>query len=369
MVHKPFGAIVRLPRPVSAHLEKARSAIVSAIEAYNRPGSAFRTPQYIVLAVIAWTALFHAIFYKRKIAPWYVRRGVGKGKRYEKVDGEPRHWELQECLRQYYGEKNPPERDNLRFLVGLRNKIEHRHLPPLDLAVYGECQSALVNFERMIVREFGIQYAVGSSLAFSLQFSDAIPDAKISAIKALQSKAARESLEYIKQFRQELSDETLNSPDFCFRVFLVPKIANRQNTCDLAMEFIKYDPEKPDEMKEMERLATFIKEKHIRISGAGLLKPQQVVDILRQKLPQQANAINLHLHMCCWRRFRVRPNGGDPRPHRTDDRYCIYDEPHRDYLYTQAWVKLLEKECTNETGIVEILNTGKKQEEAAAAQA
>lgn len=93
-----------------------------------------------------------------------------------------------------------------------------------------------------------------------------------------------------------------------------------------------------DQTKEMERLATLIKERHIRTAGAGLLKPRQVVDVLRQRLPQRANTINLHLDMCCWRHFRVRPTGGDPHPHRTDDRYCIYDEPDRDYLYRNCLI-------------------------------
>jgi Domain of unknown function (DUF3644) len=55
--------------------------------------------------------------------------------RYVKIDGDPKHWELSECLKQHYGDKNPPERRNLEFLIGLRNKIEHRHLPELDPAL------------------------------------------------------------------------------------------------------------------------------------------------------------------------------------------------------------------------------------------
>lgn len=360
---------MRMQKSVSDHLDKARSAIVSAVDTYNRPGSSFRTPQYIVLAVIAWTALFHAIFYKRPTKPWYVKGGRGTGTRYEKVDGEPRHWELQECIRKYYGDQNPPERANLLFLIGLRNKIEHRHLPPLDLAVYGECQACLINFERTIVREFGAKYAVGGNLAFSLQFSDVLPDGKAAAIRGLQTKAAQAALGYVKQFRQGLTDEVLNSADFCFRVFLIPKVANRQNSSDLAMEFVKYDANNPEEMKEMERWATLIKEKHIRVAGAGLLKPGQVVEELKRRLPHRLDDINDHLHVCCWRFFEVRPGGADPHPHRTDDRYCIYDEPHKDYLYTDAWVRLLEKKCKDDAKLKEILDSGKNRKQPPAGQA
>jgi hypothetical protein len=42
--------------------------------------------------------------------------------------------------RQYFGDKQPAERKNLEFLIGLRNKVEHRLLPELDAALYGECE-------------------------------------------------------------------------------------------------------------------------------------------------------------------------------------------------------------------------------------
>src|ERR671911_693014 len=88
------------------------------------------------------------------------RVSTPKGDRYVHVDGEPKHWDLSECLRQHYGATNPAERKNLEFLIGLRNKIEHRHLPDLDAGLYGECQAGLLNLEQTIIAEFGAQYAM-----------------------------------------------------------------------------------------------------------------------------------------------------------------------------------------------------------------
>ena len=65
---------------------------------------------------IAWTSLFHAIFYRSGRKPWYVRSGTGRGTRYERVDGEPKHWELNACVRQFYRDQNPPQRNNLEFM-------------------------------------------------------------------------------------------------------------------------------------------------------------------------------------------------------------------------------------------------------------
>jgi len=46
-------------------------AALAAVEAYNRPGKKFRTAQFLVMMVIAWTALLHAIFYWANIKPWH----------------------------------------------------------------------------------------------------------------------------------------------------------------------------------------------------------------------------------------------------------------------------------------------------------
>ena len=111
------------PQTVTDNLDKCRSAALAAVECYNRPGPRFRAAQYLVMIIIAWAALFHAIFYKRGKKPWYKTRtsGTGNAIRYQKVDGEPRHWDLAQCLKEYFGNKSTPERKNLEFLLKIRN--------------------------------------------------------------------------------------------------------------------------------------------------------------------------------------------------------------------------------------------------------
>ena len=53
-----------LPHLVGDSIEKCRLSAIAAVEAYNRPGAQFRTTQSIIRIIIAWTALFHAIFYR-----------------------------------------------------------------------------------------------------------------------------------------------------------------------------------------------------------------------------------------------------------------------------------------------------------------
>jgi len=43
----------------------------------------------------------------------------------------------------------------------------------------------------------------------------------------------------------------------------------------------------------------------------------------------------------CFKKHKVRPLTGDAHPEITVEKYCVYDEPHKDYLYTQEWVEFL----------------------------
>jgi hypothetical protein len=325
-------------------LEKARAAALAAVEAYNKPGSHFRTAHYIVLIAIAWTALFHAVFFKNGRRPWYRKRTAGKGVRYVYVDGEPKHWELSECLKEYWGDKNPAERANLQFLVGLRHRIEHRHLPELDATLYGECQSSLTNFDEMLSREFGGRHSLNESLAFSLQFSKSVPVQKAAALRRHVASVGKGVLEFIDGFRNGLSDEVVNDPRYSFRVYLVPKITARPTSADIAVEFVTYDPNVPQDAEGLRRVTALIKERQVPVANLGLLKATQVVEQVKTRLGAR---FNLAHHTRAWRHYDVRPRKGADKPEKTKSRYCVYDSVHNDYVYTHEWVELLSKDMAD----------------------
>ena len=335
-----------LSQNVRDHLDKCRSAAIAAVDVYNRPGPRFRTAHYVILIIIAWSALLHAEFYRRKIKPWYKKAGKTKrGDRYKRMnDGEPRYWDLTECLKQHFGDDNPPERKNLEFLIGLRNKIEHRHLPALDTPLYGECQAALLNLEELLSREYGDKYSLTEQLAVSLQFSSVITSEKKQAAKELASKAAKSVKAYVEKFRGNLPDTTLNSSKYSFSVFLVPKVGNRGALADAVIEFLRVDAAKPEEVTRLERLNVLIKEKHIPIANLDLYRPKDVVQRVNEKLqalPAHPAPISVNAHSLAWKHFRVRPVAGFERPKETLSQYCVYDDAHQDYLYTHAWIDKL----------------------------
>jgi hypothetical protein len=249
--------MARLKNEVAIHLHKARDSALLAVETYNRPRTSFRSGGYIVMMCIAWTALFHAIFFNRNTKPFY--RKKSNRRHFETIDGDKKAWELSQCLAEFWGTEHPPVRMNLEFFVRLRNKIEHRSMPGLDIDIFGECQALLFNFEDLIMKEFGNNQALNESLSLALQFSCYRNEQQQLAIRKLHKGLAKDIKSYVDAFRTGLSAEQLQDMQFSYKVFLFPKPANHQGSADLAVEFIKYDPNNPDEMARVNRAVALIK--------------------------------------------------------------------------------------------------------------
>ena len=56
----------------------------------------------------------------------------------------------------------------------------------------------------------------------------------------------------------------------------------------------------------------------------------------RQKM---GTKISVTLHTKAWKYYKVRKTG--TQANGCDTKYCQYDEAHRDYVYTQAWIDFL----------------------------
>jgi hypothetical protein len=330
-----------LPKSVKDQLEKARQSCIAAVDAYNRPGPSFRTAQFIVLMIIAWTGLYHAIFYQRRHNPWYRNRKTG---RYEKVGGEPKHWELSHCLAEFFGEQNPAERTNIEFLIELRNRIEHRHLPHLDATLFGECQATLINFEELLVSQFGNKYALVDHLSLAIQFSQLVSEERSKAIKSSVKAKSDGVSSFIESFRTSLDGTTLSSQKYAFSVYLVPRVANRERSADAAVSFVRVDEASPEELERLQRLNVLIRDKHIPIANHDLYKPSEVVQQVAARIQRP---FSVNQHTAAWKYFDVRPPSGAARPEHTKARYCIYDSAHNDYVYTDAWVEKLSSELND----------------------
>ena len=347
----------KLSNEVKAHVNKARESAILAVETYNRPGTPFRSGGYVVLMAIAWTALLHSIFLRGKVKPFYVKARRGRYVRYEKIDGDYKAWDLSECIQQYYRDEDPPLRKNLEFFVGLRNKIEHRSMPQLDDQIFGECQALLLNFEALLSKEYGDQYSLNGSLAVSLQFSTITPEGKARALRHLQSKNYPSVVEYVRRFRSGLAADIEQSMEYSYRVFLLPKTGNHANSSDLAVEFINVNALDDEARQRIEQVVTLLKTRETAVAHPGQMKPGDVASTVQSRLGFK---FGTNHHTTCWKYFKVRPLHGATRPTDCDVRYCQYDVPHKDYIYTDGWVDLLVSKLADPIKFADIL--GKEPE-------
>lgn len=351
----------RLPKKVKELLEKSKESCILAVDVYNKPRTSFRSGAYVVLMIIAWTSLFHAIFERDKVSYYYKKSPESRF--YKKIDGDKMAWEVKECAKYYFTNYNviEPVQKNLELFIPLRNKIEHRLLPELDETLFGECQALLHNFEYMLDNEFGKEHCVNESLVFSLQFAHWFP--KSDGFKKNSSSDLVKLKEYIENYRGGLDKDVYADPRYSFKVYLIPKIVNNANKADCAMEFIKFDSSNPEEMKTYEKLTTIIHEKNPPVSNKGLLKAGEAAEKVKKELTKfYGLKINFHhnnLLKCC-EYYEVRPKKGDKNKENTKTNFCKYDAAHDDYLYTNDWVNFLVKQLTNKETFTSIFPNRKK---------
>jgi len=340
-----------LPYNVKQCLEKSRDSALLSIETYNKPAIKFRSGGYIVLMSIAWTSLFHAIFFKQKIKPFYRVKG---SKNFEKKEGDYSYWELKTCVKEYFGSDTAnPIRKNLEFFIPLRNKIEHKSLPEIDPDLFAECQALLLNYDKILEKEFGLNYCIRESLSFSLQL---FPSSK-NLIEAIKSNPdARKIKDFINKYRSALSTDVLESGQYSFKAFLV-QVANHKSNDALPIQFVAYDKLSEDEKRDVNRIVAMVKVQEKPVTNSNLILPGEVVKQVQKgldnpkinKCGKLKDKFNQDTHTRCWKKYQIRPKAEDKNPHNTKSTYCIYDKLTGHYGYTQEWVNFLIEKMQDET--------------------
>lgn len=325
---------------VESLVRKARESALLALQIYNSPATIFRTEGFAVLMVIGWTALFHAIFEKRNESYFYTE---SDGVTPKMVDGDRKAWELDTCLKKYWDTADHAIRRNLDFFIRLRNRVEHRYVPSIDPHVAGECQALLLNFDELLSDTFGTYFAIRETLAVPLQTSTLRTAAQSDAVRKLQAKHFDDVKQFIDGYRSGLPDLVYGDQRYSFRVYLVPKVGNHKTSSDLAVEFVKLDSENADEFKQLQKQIVAIREKHVTVANANLLKAKEVV---KQVAAQLGKPFNRTHHTRAWGRYGVR-KAGKFDPTGCDTRYCVADPLHQDFGYTSEWVVFLVKQLTD----------------------
>lgn len=253
-----------LSQRVDELVAKARESALAAVQHYNNPTATFRSGNYLVLIVIGYTALFHAIFERDRVD--YIERRRDGSPKLTKA-GEPYHWDALYSAR-YYEQHYAGSYEqgfltavakNIELLLPIRHQVEHRHIPRLDLDIGGHCQSMLLNFERILSQEFTAYYALNPSLSLALQFSTRRSNEAAHAIRRLQSAEYAELEKYISDFHAALPDDIRGDKAFELRVWMIQKPANHPRSADRSIEFVPHEQLSSEQYAELQRMIVAIK--------------------------------------------------------------------------------------------------------------
>lgn len=75
-----------------------------------------------------------------------------------------------------------------------------------------------------------------------------------------------------------------------------------------------------------------------KVSNIDLHRPSIIIEKANEAIDIE---ITMNMHTSLWKKLKVRPSSKSDDPFNTNDKYCIYDEVHEDYLYTDEWVNII----------------------------
>ena len=195
-----------------------------------------------------------------------------------------------------------------------------------------------MSFEEILTQEFGDKHTLLDNYV-PLQLSH-------TARKMPKTNNGSEILSFIEKYRNSLSTYIKNSQKFAYKIFITPNIGKNRNTADAAIKFVNVS-DNPEEIEKYEGSIIATIDKKVPIANLGKFKPSDVVKKIEEKTDEQ-KTINWHTKM--WKKHKVRPPTSDENKLVTKEEYCQYDEPHKDYIYTEKWVDfLIEKEINQRT--------------------
>lgn len=276
-------------------IRSSREAALAAIQTYNNPLITFKTENFIVLMIIAWTYLLHAYYRKNRIEYRYYKMGK-KRRTFDRLNGQYKYWELSKCIKTEVCPLDRDTKNNLLFLIGLRNQIEHSRAVELDTYLSGRYQACALNYNHYLKMLFGNKYALDEYLSYSIQFAEMnYQQAKVFAES--EEKIPPSIRSYITQFDEALSDEEINSDRYSYRIVFTKRLTGKRGQADRVIEFI--DPES-DLAKDISK--EFWVQKEVE---RPKYRPTEVVNIAKES---GFTSFGIHQHTELWKQ----ENAKDP---------------------------------------------------------
>ena len=217
----------------------------------------------------------------------YYFRDAKTPRRYVKVDGERKTWDLEKCVSERWPDARDPVRQNLTLTIKLRNKIEHRYEEGLVVTSAGFAQALLLNYEEEVVAQFGGEYSVADIVHLPVALSTFSREG-VARLVAAQQALPKRLRDFFIDYRQSVDEDVRNDRRFEFRVELVQKRAPK-SAADLAVSFVREEELSDEERKAYETLErtgrVVLREKARPVVHLGRLKPTAVCARVEEKIP------------------------------------------------------------------------------------
>jgi len=212
-----------------AQVRKAVEIFKTAVLVYNNNTLSTRSETFIVLSIIAWTYLLHARLIEQGVAPVF-KNADGTP---VLVDGQEKLWELGYCIERTEAALSAGEKANLKYLIAIRNAIEHRSAEDINDALQAKIQANALNFLKYAKEKFGNKYDFSHDLAFAIQLQALTlqsPNSLKGAAPVAKAVAAVNAL-----LEGPMTPAEFNDPAYAFRVYVVPKVTNNAKKADQAV--------------------------------------------------------------------------------------------------------------------------------------
>ncbi|MFH1795137.1 MAG: DUF3644 domain-containing protein [Pseudomonadota bacterium] len=276
----------------AAQVRKAVEIFKTAVMVYNNIILPTRSETFIVLSIIAWTYLLHVHLNNNGVRPVY-KNPDGTPMM---IDGQERLWELGYCIERPNCGLSAGEKANLKYLIAIRNAIEHRSSEDINDAVQSKIQANALNFLRYAKDNFGSKYDFSHDLSFTIQLQALTM--KSSNTVTGQSPVSK-SVEAVNAILEApMSSDEFNDPAYAFRVYIVPKVTNNLKKADQAVIYSPQGSAVEVAIKQVERPKLRMKEaiKKLHDDYGVTLSPYQFQKIWKSndlKDPAKGLAIEL----------------------------------------------------------------------------
>lgn len=327
------------PTREQIQLVQSREACLSALRIWNDPTGLFRTGAFSLLFVTAWNSLLLALALRDGVE-WRDLREDGTP---VESNGTVHAISTRALLgRTLRGSHWHGTRENLEFWIELRNCVAHRFLPIVDLKVIPYAQAGLLNYERLLVDEFGEEYGLSEHLSVPLQLSGFRDPGLLRSLKTVQSQLPLD-VQMLFSRAESMPDKLLGDPTYVMRVGFVPVVPPSGRSPDAVAYFVRPEDVDSDLADAMSKFVILPK----------VIRPQRpeygakyVMDQVTKRIPYKFNSND---HAQAARFLKIRPKRGD-RDQSLDGRYCDYVSAAKIYVYNQRWIDRLVGQLATEDG-------------------